>query len=168
MEAQLNSIISPTFLTSLRKYSICSVYIVKSLSFFRCEAIFIILPQKLFVTSLPPMPFLFIGLLPQTCFTNRVFPSSYFIDCCCFILIPRWLPTKRCDASNFKKSVATQLAKHLIFVILRINDFLTTLSIIVAAIITRYYFFKKDISQKEKLTAHPTHLINFMCPRGMF
>ena len=62
MEAQLNSIISATFLTSLRtrilkinfcKYGICSVYIVKSLSFFCCEAIFIIFPQKLIVTSLP-------------------------------------------------------------------------------------------------------------------
>ena len=39
------------------------------------------------------------------------------------------------------------------FVILGINDILTTLSIIVAAIIARYYFFKKDISQKEKFTA---------------
>ena len=39
------------------------------------------------------------------------------------------------------------------FAILRINDILTTLSIIVAAIITWYYFFKKDVSQKEKLTA---------------
>ena len=162
MEAQLNSIISATFLTSLRtrilkinfcKYGICSVYIVKSLSFFRCEAIFIIFPRKLIVTSLPPTPLFFIGLLPRTGFTDPVFTSLYFIDCRRFILIPRWLPTKRCDASNFKKSVATQLAKHLIFVILRINDFLTTLSIIAAAIITRYYFFKKDVSQKEKLTA---------------
>ena len=142
MEAQLNSIISATFLTSLRtrilkinfcKYGICSVYIVKSLSFFRCEAIFIIFPRKLIVTSLPPTPLFFIGLLPRTGFTDPVFTSLYFIDCRRFILIPRWLSTKRCDASNFKKC--------LIFVILRINDFLTTLSIIVAAIITRYYFF---------------------------
>ena len=150
MEGQLNSIISATLLTSLQtrilkinfcKYSICSVYIVKSLSFFRCEAIFIIFQQKIIVNSLLLTPLLFIGLLPQTSFTSPVFTSLYFIDCCRFILIPRWLPTKRCDASNFKKSVATQLAKCLIFVILRINDFLTTLSIIVAAIITRYYFF---------------------------
>ena len=84
---QLNSIISATFLTSLRtrilkinfcKYSICSVYIVKSLSFFHCEAIFIIFPRKLIVTSLPP-PLLFIGLLPQTSFTNPVFTSFHFI-----------------------------------------------------------------------------------------
>ena len=142
MEAQLNSIISATFLTSLRtrilkinfcKYGICSVYIVKSLSFFRCEAIFIIFPRKIIVTSLPPTPLFFIGSLPRTGFTNLVFTSLYFIDCRHFILIPRWLSTKRCDASNFKKC--------LIFVILRINDFLTTLSIIVASIITRYYFF---------------------------
>ena len=66
---------------------------------------------------------------------------GFFRICRCFILIPKWLPTKRCDASNFKKSVASQLAKCLIFVIARINDFLRTLSIIVAAIMTRYYFF---------------------------
>ena len=135
MEAQLNSIISATFLTSLRtrilkinfcKYGICSVYIVKSLSFFRYEAIFIIFPQKLTVTSLPPTPLFFIGLLPQTGFTDPVFTSLYFIDCRCFILIPRWLPMKRCDASNFKKSVASQLAKCIIFIILRTNDILTT------------------------------------------
>ena len=116
MEAQLNSIISATFRTSLRtrilkinfcKYSICSAYIVKSLSFFRCEAIFIIFQQKIIVNSLLLTPLLFIGLLPQTSFTSPVFTSLYFIDCCHFILIPRWLPTKRCDASNFKKSVAT-------------------------------------------------------------
>ena len=133
MEAQLNSIISAIFLTSLRtrilkinfcKYGICSVYIVKSLSFFRCEAIFIIFPRKIIVTSLPPTPLFFIGSLPQTGFTDLVFTSLYFIDCRRFILIPRLLSTKRCDASNFKKC--------LIFVILRINDFLTTLSIIVA------------------------------------
>ena len=149
MEAQLNSIISMTFLTSLRtwilkinfcKY-ICSVYIVKSLSFFRCEAaIFIIFPQKL-VTSLLLTPLLFIGPLPQTSLTGTAFTSFYFVDSRCFILTLIWPLTKRCDVSNFKKSVASQLAKCLIFVILRINDFLTTLSIIVAAIITRYYFF---------------------------
>ena len=162
MEARLNSIISATFLTSLRtrilkinlcKYSICSVYVVKSLSFFSCEAIFIIFPRKLIVTSLPPTPLLFLGLLPRISFTDPVFTSFYFIDCRCFILIPRWLAKKRCDASNFKKSVHSQLAKRLIFVTLRINDILTTLSIIVAAIATRYYFFNKDISKKEKLTA---------------
>ena len=163
MEAQLNSIISATFLTSLRtrmskinfcKYSICCVYIVKSLSLFRCEAIFIIFPRRL-VTSLPPTP-LFSSLL-RTGFTNPVYTSFCFIDCRRFILIPRWLPTKRCDASNFKQSVASQLAKCLIFVILIINDILTTLSIVVAAIITRYYFFNKDVSQKEKSTApYPT------------
>ena len=164
MEAQLNSIISVTFLTSLWtqilkinfcKYSICSVYIIKSFSFFRCEAIFIIFPQKLIVTSLPSMPLLFIGLLPQTGFTNPVFTSSYFTDCHCFILTPRWKQKKRCDAGNLKKSAPIQLAKPLIFIILRINDFLTTLSIIVAGIITRYYFFKKDVSRKEKLTPYP-------------
>ena len=119
MEAQLNSIISATFLTSLRtrilkinfcKYSICSVYIVKSLSFFCCEAIFIIFLQKLIVTSLLSMPLL--SSLPQTSFTDLVFTSLYFIDCCHFILIPRWLPMKRCDmsndVSNFKQS--SQLA----------------------------------------------------------
>ena len=158
MEAQLNSMISATFLTSLRtrilkinfcKYSICFVYIVKSLSFFRCKAIFIIFPRKPIVTSLLPTPLLFIGLLPQTGFTDPVFTSLYFIDCHRFILTPRWLPTKRCDASNFKKPVACQLAKRLIFVVLRINDFLTTLSIIVVAIITRYYFFKKTFLKKK-------------------
>ena len=150
METQLNSIISTTFLTFLQnrilkinfcKYGICSLYIVKSLSFFLCEAIFIIFPRKLVVTSLPPTPLFLIGLLTRTSFTDPIFTSLYFIDWRRFIVISRWLPTKRCDASNFKKSVATQLAKRLIFVILRINDFLTTLSIIVAAIITRYYFF---------------------------
>ena len=114
MEARLNSIISATFLTSLRtrilkinlcKYSICSVYVVKSLSFFSCEAIFIIFPRKLIVTSLPPTPLLFLCLLPRISFTDPVFTSFYFIDCRCFILIPRWLAKKRCDASNFKKSV---------------------------------------------------------------
>ena len=162
MEARLNSIISATFLTSLRtrilkinlcKYSICSVYVVKSLSFFSCEAIFIIFPRKLIVTSLPPTPLLFLGLLPRISFTDPVFTSFYFIDCRCFILIPRWLAKIRFDASNFNKSVHSQLAKRLIFVTLRINDILTALSIIVAAIVTRYYFFNKDISQKEKLTA---------------
>ena len=160
MEAQLNSIISATFLTSLRtrilkinfcKYSICSVYIVKSLSFFRCEAIFIIFPRKLIVTSLPPT--ILLSSLPRTSFTNPVYTSFYFIDCRRFILIPRWLPTKRCDAINFKQSVASQLAKRLIFVMLIINDILTTLSIAVAATITRYYFFNKDVSKKQKLTA---------------
>ena len=115
MESQLNFIISATFLTSHQagilkikfcKYSICSVYIVKSISLFCCEAIFIIFPRKLIV----------IGLLPRTGFTDPVFPSLYFIDCRRFILIPRCLPTKRCDASNFNKSVASQLAKRLIFV----------------------------------------------------
>ena len=162
MEALLNSIILATFLTSLRarilkinfcKYSICSVYIVKALSFCRCEAIFIIFPRKLILTSLLPTPLLFNGLLPRTAFTNPVFTSFCFIDCSRFILIPRWFPTKRFDASNFKKSVASQLAKRLIFVILRINDILTTLSIIAAAIITRYQFFKKEVSQKEKISA---------------
>ena len=104
MKAQLNSIISATFLTSLQtlilkinfcKHSICSVYIVKSLSFFYCEAIFIIFLRKLIVTSLLPTPPLFIGLLPQTGFTDPVFTSLYFVDCCRFILIPTWLPTKR-------------------------------------------------------------------------
>ena len=80
MEARLNSIISAVFLSSLWteilnvnfcKYSICSLYIVKSLSFFRCEAIFMTFPRKPIVTSLPPTPLLFIGLLPQTGFTNR-------------------------------------------------------------------------------------------------
>ena len=107
---------SATFLTSLRtrilkinscKYSICSVYLVKSLSFFRCETIFIIFPRKLIVTSLLSMPLLFIGLLPRSGFTDPVFTFLYFIDCRCFILIPRWLPTKRCNASNFKKAVAS-------------------------------------------------------------
>ena len=157
MEAQLNCIISATFLTSLwiRILKIIflnivfALYISSNLSFFRCESIFIIFPRKLIVTSLPLTPLLFIGLLPRTGFTDPVFTSLYFIDCRSFILISRWLPTKRCDATKFKKSVATQLAKRLIFVILRINDFLTTLSIIVAAIITRYYFFKKDVSQKK-------------------
>ena len=148
MEAQLNSIISMTFLTSLRTWIlkinfciyICAVYIVKSLSFFRCEAaIFIIFPRKL-VTSLLLMPLLFIGPLPRTGFTGTAFTSFYFVDSHCFILTPIWPLTKRCDVSNFKKSVASQLAKCLIF-ILRINDFLTTLSIIVAPIIIRYYFF---------------------------
>ena len=106
MEAQWNSIISATFLTSLLtrileinfcKYCICSVYIAKSLSFFCCEAIFIISLRKLIVTSLPPTPLLFIGLLPWTGFTDPVYTSFYFIDCPRFILIPRWLPTKRCD-----------------------------------------------------------------------
>ena len=122
----------------------------------RCETIFIIFPRKLIVVSLPPTPLFFIGLFPRNGFTDPVFTSLYFFDCRRFILIPRWLPTKRCDASNFKKSVANQLAKCLTFVILRINDFLTTLSIIVVAIITRYYFFKKGVSQKEKLIAKPT------------
>ena len=148
MEAQLNSIISATSLTSLRtrllkinfcKYNICSAYIVVSLSFFRCEAaIFIIFPRKLIATSLLPTPLLFIGLLPRTGFIDLVLTSLHFIDSRRCILIPGWLPTKRCDASNFKKSVASQLAKRLIFVILRINDFLTTL---------------KDVPQNEKLTA---------------
>ena len=80
MEARLNSIISAVFLSSLWteilnvnfcKYSICSLYIVKSLSFFRCEAIFMTFPRKPIVTSLPPTRLLFIGLLPQTGFTNR-------------------------------------------------------------------------------------------------
>ena len=84
---------------SFCKYGICSVNIAKYLSFFRCEAIFIIFPRKLIVTSLPPTPLLFTGFLPRT--------REYFIDCRRFILIPRWLQTKRCDASNFKKSVAT-------------------------------------------------------------
>ena len=52
-----------------------------------------------------------------------------------------------------KKSVASYLGKRSIFVILRINDILTTLSIIVAATITRHYFFKKSVSQKGELTA---------------
>ena len=60
METQLNSIISATFLSSSRnrilkinfcKYSICSVYIVKSLSFFRYEGIFIIFPRKYFYAA---------------------------------------------------------------------------------------------------------------------
>ena len=80
MEAQWNSIISATFLTSLLtrileinfcKYCICSVYIAKSLSFFCCEAIFIISLRKLIVTSLPPTPLLFIGLLPWTGLQTR-------------------------------------------------------------------------------------------------
>ena len=116
METQLNSIILVTFLTSFWtrilkinfcKYSICSVYIVKALSFCRCEAIFIIFPRKLILTSLLPTPLLFNGLLPRTAFTNPVFTSFCFIDCSRFILIPRWFPTKRFDASNFKKSVAS-------------------------------------------------------------
>ena len=133
MEAQLNSTISATFLTSLRsrimkinfcKYGISSVYIVKSLSFFHCEAIFIIFPRKVIVTSLPPTPLFFIGLFPRIGFTDPVFTSlHFFFNCRRFILVPRWLPTKRCDASNFKKSVANQLAKCLTFIILRINDF---------------------------------------------
>ena len=104
------------------------------------------------------MPLFFIGPFPRTGFADPVFTFLYFFDCRRFILISRWLPTKRCGASNFKKSVrvANSLAKYLTFVILRINDFLTTLSIIVAAIITRYYFFKKGVSQKEKLIAKPT------------
>ena len=52
--------------------------------------------------------------------------------------------------------------------ILKINDILTTLSIIVAVIITRHYFFNKDISHKKKLTAPYPLVINFICPRGMF
>ena len=96
-EAQLKSIISVTFLTSLRtwilrvnfcKYSICSVYIVKPLWFFSCEAIFIIFLEKL-VTSLLPTPLLFICLLPQTGFTDPFFISFYFIDYRHFILKPR-------------------------------------------------------------------------------
>ena len=135
MEAQLNSIISAAFLTSPRtrilkitccKYSICSAYIIKSFSFFRCEVTFIIFLRILIVTSLPPTPLLFTDILPRTSFTNPVCTSFYFINCHHFILIPRWLPTKRCDASNFKKSVASQLAKCIIFIILRINDILTT------------------------------------------
>ena len=119
METQLNSIISAIFLTSLLrtrilkinfcKYGICSVYIVKSPSFFRCKDIFIIFTRKLIVTSLPPTPIFFIGLLPRTGFTDPVFSSLYFIDYRRFILIPRWLPTKLCDANNFKKSVLPSL-----------------------------------------------------------
>ena len=84
MEAQLNSIISAIFRTSLRtqilkinfcKYSICSVYIVKSLPFFCFEAIFIIFSRTLIVTSLLPTPLLFINLLPRTGFTDPVFIS---------------------------------------------------------------------------------------------
>ena len=69
METQLNSIILVTYLTSFWtrilkinfcKYSICSVYIVKSLSLFRCEVIFKIFPRKIMVTSMPPTPLLFI------------------------------------------------------------------------------------------------------------
>lgn len=56
-----------------------------------------------------------IGLLPLTGFTEPVFTFFYFIDCQRFISIPRWLPAKRCDASNFKKSVT-----------FRISDILTT------------------------------------------
>ena len=87
MEAQLNSITSATFLTSLQtqilkinfcKYGICFVYIVKSLSFFCCEAIFIIFPWKLIVISLPSTHLFFIGLLLWTGFTNPVFTWS---DC---------------------------------------------------------------------------------------
>ena len=107
---KLSENVSATFLTFLRtrilkinfcKYSIYSVYIVKSLSFFHCEAIFIIFPRKLIVNSLPPTPLL--SSLLQIGFTDPVFTSLYFIDCCPFVIsIPRWLPTKRCDASNFK------------------------------------------------------------------
>ena len=80
MKAQLNSIISATFLISLWtrilkinfcKYSICSVYIVKSLSFFRCEAIFIIFLWKLIVTSLPPAPLFFIGFYREPVLPTR-------------------------------------------------------------------------------------------------
>ena len=132
------------------KYSICSVYIVKSLSFFLCEAIFLIFPWKL-VTSLPPTPLLFIDLLLLTGFTEPVFTSLYIFY---------WLLLFHSDtkmASNKKMCD-----------ILKINDILTTLSIIVAVIITRHYYFNKDISQKEKLTAPYPLVINFMCPRGMF
>ena len=95
------------FLTSLQtrilkinfhKNSICSVYI-KSLSFFCCEAIFIIFLQKLIVTSVPPTSLLFISLLPQTDFTSLI----YWVWCHHFILIPKWLPTKRWNASYLEK-----------------------------------------------------------------
>ena len=97
------------------------------------------------------MPLLFIDLLLPTGFTKPVFTSLYIF----YWLLPFHSDTKM--ASNKK-----------ICDILKINDILTTLSIIVAVIITRHYFFNKDISQKEKLTAPYPLVINFICPRGMF
>ena len=58
---------------NFHKNSICSVYIIKSLSFFCCVKIFIILLQKLIVTSVPPTSLLFISLLLRTDFTDLIY-----------------------------------------------------------------------------------------------
>ena len=55
------------------------------------------------------------------------------------------------------------LRVYLIFVILAVNGVLTAPSIITTVIIARYYFFKKDVNQKGKLTP-PTQL--FFCVPG--
>ena len=134
MQVQLNSIISAMFLTSLPtwilkinfcKYSIFSVDIVKSLSFFRCEAIFIIFPRTFLVSSLLQTPLLFISLLPRTDFTDPVFISLIVV-----VLFGY--------QDGFQRKDEMRVIQRLIFVILRVNGILATLSIIAAAIITRY------------------------------
>ena len=124
-----------------------------SLSLFCFEAILIVFPPKrcsYFSSSAADA-----SLLHWPFTVDRFYrPDFYllFIDCRRFILMPIWLPTKRCDASNFRKSVASYLAKHLIFVVLRFNDILTTFFNNSSCDNNKVLLFKKDIFQKEKST----------------
>ena len=141
MKAQLNSIISATFLTSFwtrilkikfSKYGIWSVYIVKSLSYFCCEANFIIFPRT--IIALFSRRLLASSLV---LYRKQVLPTRFlFLSISLIVAVSFWYQDgfqgkdgMRLICSNLY--IFSVLANPLISV--RVNDILTTISVLVAA-----------------------------------
>ena len=141
MKAQLNSIISATFLTSFwtrilkinfSKYGIWSVYIVKSLSYFCCEANFIIFPRT--IIALFSRRLLASSLV---LYRKQVLPTRFlFLSISLIVAVSFWYQDgfqgkdgMRLICSNLH--IFSVLANPLISV--RVNDILTTISVLVAA-----------------------------------